>query len=273
MDEWFWTIGLGPALARLQGTGPSGSAPPVVADEIPTKIGFRTVAGLRIRSAECGGGAPQSILMTSPWPESMYAFSPVWDALARHFHVVAVDLPGFGGSEGRDDVLSPRAMGEFLVRFVDEVGLGSPHIVAPDVGTSAAQFAAASRPGVFSSVVVGSGAAAVPIQLAGPLAEWVLAPDLDRFRAMDPRAVVGAALDTIDGYALPPRDPRGLPRVLRGDRFVESMRYARRYPDELPELAELLPAIETPVLIVAGRRDRVVPLANAEFLGHRDAVR
>ena len=56
MDEWFWTIGLGPALARLQGTGPSGSAPPVVADEIPTNIGFRTVAGLRIRSAECGGG-------------------------------------------------------------------------------------------------------------------------------------------------------------------------------------------------------------------------
>ena len=269
MDEWFWTIGLGPALARLQGTGPAGSAPPVVADEIPTKIGFRTVAGLRIRSAECGGGAPQSILMTSPWPESMYAFSPVWDALARHFHVVAVDLPGFGGSEGRENVLSPRAMGEFLVRFVDEAGLGSPHIVAPDVGTSAALFAAASRPGIFSSVVTGSGGVAVPIQLAGPLAEWVLAPDLDRFRALDPRAVVGAALDTIEGYDLPPEIREDYLESYAGDRFVESMRYARRYPDELPELAELLPAIDTPVLIVAGRRDRVVPLANAEFLDAR----
>ncbi len=42
MEEWFWTIGLGPALARLRGTGPpSGSGPPVVADEIPTKIGRR----------------------------------------------------------------------------------------------------------------------------------------------------------------------------------------------------------------------------------------
>ena len=269
MDEWFWTIGLGPAHARLLGTGPSGARPPAVADEIPTKIGFRTVDGLRIRSAECGGGAPQSILMTSPWPESMYAFAPVWDALARHFHVVAVDLPGFGGSEGRDDVLSPRAMGEFLVRFVDEVGLGSPHIVAPDVGTPAALFAAASRPGVFSSVVVGSGGVAVPIQLTGPLAEWVLAPDLDRFRAIDPRAVVGAAMDTIEGYDLPPEIRDDYLESYAGDRFVESMRYARRYPDELPELAELLPAIDTPVLIVAGRRDRVVPLANAEFLDAR----
>jgi pimeloyl-ACP methyl ester carboxylesterase len=54
-----------------------------------------------------------------------------------------------------------------------------------------------------------------------------------------------------------------------GDRFVESMRYARSYPDELPELAELLPAINTPVTIINGRHDRVVPMSNAEFLHER----
>jgi pimeloyl-ACP methyl ester carboxylesterase len=54
-----------------------------------------------------------------------------------------------------------------------------------------------------------------------------------------------------------------------GDRFVESMRYARRYPEELPALAELLPTITTPVTIIIGRHDRVVPLANAEFLDER----
>jgi pimeloyl-ACP methyl ester carboxylesterase len=54
-----------------------------------------------------------------------------------------------------------------------------------------------------------------------------------------------------------------------GDRFVESMRYVRRYPEELPALAELLGRIETPVTIINGRHDRVVPLANAEFLDER----
>jgi pimeloyl-ACP methyl ester carboxylesterase len=54
-----------------------------------------------------------------------------------------------------------------------------------------------------------------------------------------------------------------------GDRFVESMRYVRRYPEELPELAELLPRIATPVTIINGRHDPVVPLANAEFLDER----
>jgi pimeloyl-ACP methyl ester carboxylesterase len=34
-------------------------------------------------------------------------------------------------------------------------------------------------------------------------------------------------------------------------------------------LAELLPQIATPVTIINGRHDRVVPLANAEFLDER----
>ena len=54
-----------------------------------------------------------------------------------------------------------------------------------------------------------------------------------------------------------------------GDRFVESMRYVRTYPQQLPQLADLLPAITTPVMLVNGRTDPVVPVANAEFLHDR----
>jgi pimeloyl-ACP methyl ester carboxylesterase len=54
-----------------------------------------------------------------------------------------------------------------------------------------------------------------------------------------------------------------------GDRFVESMRYVRAYPTELPILAGLLPTIETPVEIIAGVRDAAIPPSNAEFLHAR----
>ena len=40
-------------------------------------------------------------------------------------------------------------------------------------------------------------------------------------------------------------------------------------PRSCPALAELLPTITTPVTIINGRHDRVVPLANAEFLDER----
>ena len=231
-------------------------------------VQFRTVAGLRVRYADSGGSKEPTIVLTSPWPESVYAFAPMWDALAEHARLFAVDLPGFGASERRDDLLSPRAMGTFLLQLISEADLGTPHVVAPDVGTSAALFAAAADAERIASVVVGTGGAAVPIQLGEPLASWVLDPDLDKYRRMDPRAIVNAAVDTIAG---------GIPDDIRadylacydGDRFVESMRYVRRYPEELPVLAQLLPQISTPVTIINGRNDRVVPLANAEFLDER----
>jgi pimeloyl-ACP methyl ester carboxylesterase len=208
------------------------------------------------------------ILLTSPWPESLYAFAPIWNTLAQHARLFAIDLPGFGASERRDELMSPRAMGGFLAELIAETDLGTAHVVAPDVGTSAALFAAAAHPELIASVIVGTGGAAVPIELGEPLRSWVLDPDIDKYRRMDPKAIVNTAADTIAG---------GIPDEIRadyldcydGDRFVESMAYVRRYPQELPELAELLPEITTGVTIINGRYDRVVPLANAEFLDAR----
>jgi pimeloyl-ACP methyl ester carboxylesterase len=228
-------------------------------------VQFRTIDGVRVRYADTEGLRKQTIVLTSPWPESLYAFTPIWATLSEHARLFAVDLPGFGASERRDILLAPRAMGGFLARLVAEVGLDRPHIVAPDVGTAAALFAAADNPGLFASLTVGAGGTKVPIQLGEPLASWVFDPDFDKYRRMDPRAIVGAALDTIPG---------GLADDIRadyldcyhGDRFVESMNYVRRYPSELPVLANLLPRIGTPVTIIAGRNDHAVPLANAEFL-------
>jgi len=54
-----------------------------------------------------------------------------------------------------------------------------------------------------------------------------------------------------------------------GDRFVESMAYVRSYPSDLPLLAERLGDIRTPVQIIAGRHDALVPPSNAEFLHAR----
>src|SRR3954451_11782319 len=163
----------------------------------PMRVRYTTQDGKRVRYAASEGPAEQVILLTSPWPEGGYAFAPIWPLLAPRCRLFAVDLPGFGGSDRRDDLLSPAAMGEFLARLIDGCALGHPHVVAPDIGTSAALFAAASHPELVPSVVVGSG---------------------------------------------------GLVS---------------------PTLARRLPTIETPVQIIAGGRDRIVPLVNAEVLAER----
>jgi pimeloyl-ACP methyl ester carboxylesterase len=230
---------------------------------------FRTIDGLCIRFAESEDRNDHALVL-SPWPESLFAFEPTWLRLAEHTHLVAVDLPGFGRSQRSDALLSPRAMGEFVIRVADAFGLESPHVVGPDIGTGASLFAAASNPGRLRSLVVGSGGSAFPLQLGGVLKDWVQAPDLEGYRSADPREIVAAALTAdIERYALPDHVREDYLSSYEGDRFVESMRYVRSYPTELRVLRDLLPEIQTPVQIIAGARDPAVPPVNAEFLHER----
>jgi pimeloyl-ACP methyl ester carboxylesterase len=229
---------------------------------------FRTVDGLSIRFAESEPRDAHALLL-SPWPESLFAFAPIWSRLADETHLVAIDLPGFGHSERRESLLSPSAMGDFLVRLADAFELDSPHVVGPDVGTGAALFAAARHPGRLRSVAVGSGGSAFPLQLGGVLKDWVEAPDLEPYRRVDPRTIVDAAMATHERYTVPDSIREDYRSSYDGDRFVESMRYVRAYPTDLPVLRDLLPQIQTPVQIIAGARDPVVPPENAEFLHER----
>jgi pimeloyl-ACP methyl ester carboxylesterase len=199
----------------------------------------------------------------------VFAYEPSWSQLAEDAHLVAIDLPGFGHSERRDSLLNPRAMGEFIIRIADAFELDIPHVVGPDIGTSAALFAANLAPTRFGSLVIGSGGAAVPLQLGGVLEEWVKAPDLEPYRSVDPRQIVGAAIASLEHYKLSASAQEDYLTAYLGDRFVESMRYVRAYPEQLPVLRDLLPQIATPVLVFAGARDTFVPPSNAEYLVER----
>ena len=76
-------------------------------------------------------------------------------------------------------------MGEFVVHCADAFGLDHPHVVGPDVGTAAILFAAALHPGRFASVAVGTGGAAVPLQLGSKLKDSVEAPSVEPYRRID----------------------------------------------------------------------------------------
>jgi pimeloyl-ACP methyl ester carboxylesterase len=228
---------------------------------------MRDADGLKIRFAEAGRGS-ETVVLTSPWPESLLAFRKVWGRLSEQFHLVAIDLPGFGQSERQFDLLSPEPMGKFLLELVGEWDLGPVHFVGQDVGTSAALWAAAIDPSMVRSLVIGGGGIAVPLDVGGTLKDIIEAPDLDGFRQLDSRDILGPTYDAMPS-PLTPEVREDYLVSYDGDRFVESCRFVRAYPAELPRLAEKLAGIATPVQIVCGRDDPLVPMGNQDFLHTR----
>src|SRR5271154_473605 len=233
------------------------------------KTSRRSANGLNIRFAETTGPGDQTTLLVNPWPESLFAWDAIWEGLATTSRLVAIDLPGFGQSEGRQDLYSARAMGSFLLTLIGEWELGNPHLVGSDVGQGAVLFALSEDPSRYPSAVVGSGGAAVPLDVTGALKDIIEAPDMSAFEAIDGADIVAQTLQGLQSHELPEEILEDYKASYAGKRFVESAAYVRAYPVDLPLLGDRLRDILTPVQIISGRNDILVPPSNAEYLHER----
>jgi pimeloyl-ACP methyl ester carboxylesterase len=229
---------------------------------------FKTIDGLKIRFATNGKTEGVPILLLSPLPESILAFLPTWEMFSNLGRLVAVDLPSFGHSDTRPYLHSPESLGNFIVRIVEEFGLAKPHVIAPDVGTPACLFAAANHPGVFTSLVIGSGATN-HTDIAGVLDDIVNAPTLEPFKDLTGELFVRDALQNMTVHKLPEYVLQDYLASYAGPRIWDAIAFVRDYPNALPRLAKRLAEITVPCQITVGRHDPFVPVSNAEGLKRR----
>ena len=228
---------------------------------------FRVCDGARVRFADTKADSDVTVLLLAPWPESLWAFRRIWDRVSAAGRVVAIDMPGFGHSDGRPELIAPDASGAFLAQLIDEWGLGAPHVVGPDVGTAAALFLAAKAPERVTSLTVGGGAVRFPIEAGGALKDIIEAPSLDVVRGLFARTNLGQALEPAAPSESEPEVHEDYVSAYDLGRFAESARFVRHYPEQNPVLRELLPTITTPSQIVAGNGDDLVPWSNNQYLG------
>jgi pimeloyl-ACP methyl ester carboxylesterase len=232
----------------------------------PISTYFRVCDGVRVRFADTRAASDRTVLLLAPWPESLWAFRRIWSRVVGVGRVVAIDLPGFGHSDGRPELIAPDASGAFLARLIEEWGLQAPHVVGPDVATAAALFLAARAPERVTSLTVGGGAVRVPIAAGGALKAIIEAPSLEVVGGLDARTNVGAAVEAGAASAREPDVHEDYVSAYDLGRFAESARFVRQYPAQNPVLRELLATITTPTQIVAGREDDLVPWSNNQYL-------
>lgn len=139
----------------------------------------RTIAGRKVRLAEAGPADGPLVVLLSPFPESILTFAGSWQAITATCRVVAIDLPGFGASEGDRNDMTPQAQGAGLAKILDELDLHDIHLVGPDVGMGAALAYAINHDHRLSSLAVGHGPGA-----PGPFKLARMISMLDRFKVM-----------------------------------------------------------------------------------------
>ena len=188
---------------------------------------------------------------------------------ARRHRVLALDLPGFGSSPVPDWEIKIPAYARLLLEFCDAVGISDCAVVGSSMGGFVAAEAAISQPERFEKLVLVSAAgvssarlrreptevAARMIAAATPLA---FRAQTRAFRRPRARAMAFAGIFDRPGKLRPELVWEFFDGGVRAQSFVEALSSLAGY-DFLDRLGE----VSVPTLIVWGRKDRVVPPADA----------
>src|SRR6185503_19831966 len=83
----------------------------------PISTYFRVCDGVRVRFADTRADSDVTVLLLAPWPETLWAFRRIWDRVSSVGRIVAIEMPGFGPSDGRPELIAPDTAGAFLSRL------------------------------------------------------------------------------------------------------------------------------------------------------------
>jgi len=222
--------------------------------EFAIKPEYKTVAGTRIRFADNGKQDVPVVLLLCPLPQSIICYDPIWSTLGEKYRVVA------------------QAQGEFLEKFVDDMGLTNIHIVGPDVGMPTALYYAIHQKHEVASLMVGDGPGILPsdngsiINKAVDSAFWRLV-----------FVVTGAQTFVNGAYRLACQNY--VPNAAEVADYVASYdngrigpitaKWFKEYPENLATIDPHLESLDIPTLLFWGDKDIFLTTDNAERLHQR----
>jgi len=240
--RWAWTgasvllllVALGVAGCSLMG----GQFKPVIATPEMTRQGltsrFVDSAEGRIHYVVAGEGSPRTILFVHGSPGTWEAWRGYLDApdLRRTAHLVALDRPGFGGSERGHAEPSLARQADALVAVLDAARVRRALVVGHSLGGPIAAQFAVDHPDRLAGLV-----------LVAPS----ISPRLERHRWFN----VAGSLMAVQWFL--PVD------LVTSNREIWPLR------KQLEALAPRLAQVQAPVIVLQGDQDTLVSPANADF--------
>jgi len=223
--------------------------------------------GRRVRWRRLGAGPPVVFCHGTPW--SSWLWAPFADALSSQFTTYLWDMPGYGqSSKDPEHSVALDVQGRLLHDLLEHWGLRSPHVVAHDYGGAVAlraqlllgsQFGSLALVDVVALAPWGSNFFRLVKENAGVFSELPAAVHEGALRAY----IAGASL-----CGLTPQQADALVAPWLGDigqaAFYRQIAQAdQAYTDEIEPL---YPNLDLPVLVIWGREDAWIPVAQGQRL-------
>jgi pimeloyl-ACP methyl ester carboxylesterase len=231
-----------------------------VAPRPPHRAEWLDAGGVMVRAVRAGAG-DTTLLLLHGFGESLTTWRAVFDPLAERYRVVALDLPGLGGSEKPDTVYSLPVMTERLSRFIDRWTSGPLVVVGQSMGGELAASLALARPDRVRLLVL-IAPAGYRVGLGGILSS--MSPGKAR--------TLGRYL-ALRSFVTPIHDPTWLAEPDSEAAYEQTgdPQYARAAARMLEEfdfigLRDRFREIRQPTLLIWGGNDPVMPFAVGDTL-------
>ena len=224
------------------------------------------VAGRRLRYLELGQGGGVPVLLVHGFGADLNTWMFTQPALAATRRVVALDLPGHGGSAKDVGAGDSEGLADAVEGALGALGIERVHLAGHSMGGAVAALAALRRPGRVASLTL--------IASAG-LGPEINASFIDGFvRASRRREATEALGLLVDDPALVSRTM--VEDVLRYKRLDGVSAALAKIAEawfaggrQSLDLTGRIAMLAMPVQLVWGRNDRVIPVAHAEALAGR----
>jgi pimeloyl-ACP methyl ester carboxylesterase len=196
-------------------------------------------------------------------------------ALALDHRVIAVDLPGFGGSDGLGGRVEIRHFVDALIQLLDQLEVGRVRMVGHSLGGVIAQQFAARYPARAAALVLvatGGPPRRVQASLLRGLAAGSVVLNRGPLPVFVPALRVAMAAQPVRELLL--RSVVHDPAIVSRELAVDMVTAACRSPGTAAALNAALRAVRhqdlrsitCPTLIVGGSRDRLVPVASLNYV-------
>ena len=233
----------------------------------PPRGAFVEVDGVRLHYREAGQGPPLVLIHGNGVSADDFLASGLFERLSARHRVVAFDRPGFGHSSrprGRPWTAADQA--DLLARACDALGLERPLVVGHSWGVFVALSLAFRRPAALCGLVLMSGyyiptprpdvwlAAPLAAPVLGSLLRWTTAPITTRLMTSPALRLLFAPNKVSEAF----RAQYSIEMAARPSQLAASGAEGAAMVREARNVQAGGGALDLPVLLIAGRDDRLV---------------